>query len=206
MTAAVRLRRLHEEINACRVCESCVADFSKPSSMNRGEVGDVLIVGESPGATEVATQAAFSGQAGTRLNGWLVQCGAEEADPRRSVYLTSVVKCRSTNKPALSRMAKNCAPFMRQQIDIVAPRIVITLGQFAYDAFDTQLRWRDAVCNLYESRELWLLSPFTVPFKFMVWPHPSGLSRWTNNPKNQRRLVESFAAVRGARESQQGSP
>ncbi len=199
---ATKLSVLHDEINACRVCEESVGDFSKPNSMKRGEAGDVVIVGESPGATEVETQTAFSGPAGKRLNEWLIKSGAAQDAPRGGVYLTSVVKCRSNDKAAVARMAKNCTQFLRRQINTIAPNIVITLGQFAYEALDTQLRWRSAVGSMFESQECWLVSPFDVPFKLLVWPHPSGLSRWTNVEANRQKLEASFELIRSVRMSQ----
>jgi uracil-DNA glycosylase family 4 len=199
-----KLRVLHDEIGACRVCEPLTASYSKPASMARGDAGDVVIVGESPGAKELASGRAFSGNAGTRLDQWLLAGGSPRNNPREGVYLTSVVKCRSIEKSDLVTMSRRCIAFLRRQIDVIAPKVVITLGQFAYSMLSTQLQWKDAVCGLFESRECWLVSPFAVPFKLLVWPHPSGLSRWTNEPSNRVRLEESFAVLRAARSSAGG--
>lgn len=199
---AVRLAQVHDAINKCRACESFANDYSKPSNMRRGDVGDVVVIGESPGPTEVTMQAAFSGPSGKRLNKWLIACGAPEDDPRRGVYLTSVVKCHSEDKAAIAKMSRNCFSFLAQQIDIIAPKLVITLGEFAYDSLATRLRWNQAVAKLYDSRECWLISPFAVQFKLMVWPHPSGLSQWINEPQNKQQLTASFDLVRATRSSE----
>lgn len=165
--------------------------------MYRGVAGDVVIVGESPGRTEVSTGIAFSGPAGRRLDEWLVASGATVGDPRCGVYFTSVAKCGTTQegKRHLPIMEKACVHFLRDQINTIAPWLVVTLGQVAYDALGTQLQWRNAVCRVFASRECWLVSPFLVDFLLVPWPHPSGLSRWTNDPANRERLLHSFGAV-----------
>lgn len=176
--------------------------------MYRGVAGDVVIVGESPGRTEVSTGIAFSGRAGRRLDEWLVASGATDTNPRRGVYFTSVAKCGTTEegKRHLPVMAKACVHFLRNQINAIAPWLVVTLGQVAYDALSTQLQWRNAVCKVFESKQCWLVSPFSVDFVLVPWPHPSGLSRWTNEPANRERLLHSFNAVRAIRASVQAKP
>lgn len=195
-----KLATIHRKISECRTCEPLVAGFEKPVSMQRGHAGDLVVIGESPGATEATSGKAFSGPAGKRLDKWLSSCATSQDDPRHGVYLTSVVKCRTTQKAHLSTMTTHCIEHLRLQVNAIAPKIIITLGEFAYQALRTQLTWSQAVGGIFSSKECWLISPFDVPFQLVPWPHPSGLSRWTNNKSNQERLQRSIEQVRAIRQ------
>jgi len=104
------LEVLHEQISLCRVCESQVDNFQKPSKLDRGEAGQIIIVGQGPGSAELKGTRAFAGQAGRRLDSWLLECGASPEDPRGGIYFTSVIKCVGSDQQ-FSLMAANCAVF-----------------------------------------------------------------------------------------------
>jgi uracil-DNA glycosylase len=190
------LTRLHDEIDVCRICESFVVPLQKPSAMQRGNGRAIMIVGQEPGKTERSTGRAFSGPAGRRLDRWLIAAGAAPADPREDLYLTSRIKCSAPNTTSRVAMAHNCDRFLRQQLTLVKPRLVITLGNFAYDYFgDATLPFASALCTLIPSTT-YLIFPFDTVFDLLPWPHPSGLNRWLNVPANTRRLDSSFTFVR----------
>lgn len=190
-----RLHLLHEDIDRCRICESVVPDLRKPLGVNRGSPGRVIIVGEAPAAQEQAQGKAFAGQAGKRLDQWLIACGQPPDDARRSIYLTSVVKCR--NAPAqFNKMVRNCRHFIDEQVRIIAPRIVITLGKHAYDAFAVSRHsYDDALCTIISTSEHVLTTPSGPHYILVPWPHPSGMNRWHNEPRNRTRLTKSFQDV-----------
>src|SRR4051812_29427256 len=76
-----KLDIIHASINACRMCEPLVTNFEKPVSMNRGEPGRIVIVGQEPGKGEITSQRAFSGMSGRRLDQWLIASGCDAAAP-----------------------------------------------------------------------------------------------------------------------------
>src|SRR5688500_11627219 len=129
------LNRVHDAIDACRVCEREVGHgYRKIIGLRRGESGRIFVVGEQPGRREAATAMAFAGAAGTVLNKWLVSSGANPSRPRSGIYFTSLVKCVAPKRAAaLQRMIRNCRPFLVQQLATVQPRLVITLGKHAYE-------------------------------------------------------------------------
>jgi len=93
-------------------------------------------------------------------------------------------------------MTPNCRPFLQKQITLIRPKLIITLGQLAFDELNfTDLMFSDALCLPLASREHVLLSPFGYHFTLLPWPHPSGLNRWLNKPQNRQRLEKSFATV-----------
>ena len=130
---ADQLQIIHDNINACRKCEPLVQNYRKPTSMYRGEVGKIVIVGQEPGNREIASQRAFSGPSGRRLNEWLIASGFNLLDPRRGVYTTSVAKCLCDDS-GLALLRRNCIGFLDSQVRAVRPQLVISLGAVAYKA------------------------------------------------------------------------
>ena len=91
----------------------------------------LVLVGEGPGATEDATGRPFVGQAGSLLDSILQAIDV----PRNSVYITNIVKCRppQNRKPLPDEIAA-CIPYLRRQLDIIRPRVILALGGTAGEA------------------------------------------------------------------------
>ena len=92
----------------------------------------LMFVGEAPGRDEDIQKRPFVGRAGQLLNQTLTNCGIKRED----VYITNIIKTRPTNNrtPTPEEIAR-CWPFLKEQIDIVKPKIIITLGACALLAF-----------------------------------------------------------------------
>jgi DNA polymerase len=93
---------------------------------------DLMVVGEGPGRDEDLQGRPFVGRSGQLLDRLL----AEEAGLRRDqVYIANVVKCRPPgNRDPLPEEIAACRPFLDQQVALIAPRVVLTLGRFATHA------------------------------------------------------------------------
>jgi len=189
------LDELHQTIDACRKCEASIPSLCKPIRMYRGTPGSVMIVGQGPGKQERAVGYAFAGQSGKRLDEWLRKSRTRGA-ARDGVYLTSVVKCVKQSDRELEIMAKNCRPFLDAQISIIRPKLIITLGQLAFETLNfSDLKFPDALCIPLKTQEHVLLPPFGFHLTLLPWPHPSGLNRWLNRPENRQKLERSFQTV-----------
>jgi DNA polymerase len=95
-------------------------------------VGDeharVVLVGEAPGRNEDLKGEPFVGAAGQLLNELLAHAGLE----RHEVYIANVVKCRPPgNRDPEAIEIETCTPFLREQIRLIDPRVIVTLGNFA---------------------------------------------------------------------------
>ena len=91
--------------------------------------GRLMVVGEAPGAREDATGLPFVGQAGKLLDLMLAAVGLSRAD---SVYICNVIKCRPPgNRNPLPDEIEACAPFLRDQIRLVSPEVLLAAGSFA---------------------------------------------------------------------------
>jgi uracil-DNA glycosylase family 4 len=169
----------------------------KPAPLNRGGLAPVMIVGEGPGRSEVKKQRAFAGQSGKRLDAWLVSCGAAASAPRRSVYLTSVIKCVCPQRGPYGDMANRCAPFLDAQIRLQKPALIITLGTRAYRALRfTHDQYHAAIGKPYRSSDYLIVTKFDHHVTLLPWPHPSGLNRLLNDSETLERVRASFPIVR----------
>ena len=89
---------------------------------------DLVFVGEGPGAEEDRQGVPFVGRAGGLLTRLI-----EGIDlTRDDVYIANVVKCRPPgNRDPLPLEIESCRPYLEAQLDFLAPRVIVTLGNFA---------------------------------------------------------------------------
>jgi DNA polymerase len=89
---------------------------------------DLMLVGEAPGFQEDQGGATYAGQAGELLERLLGGIGLHRDD----VYLANILKCRPPqNRDPLESEIASCEPHLFRQIELVRPRVVATLGNFA---------------------------------------------------------------------------
>lgn len=162
-----------------------------------------LLIGQAPGWREIETGLPFAHDAGRRLAGWLALAGISVADFRAHWYVTSVGKCYPGRRPGASvdsppsrAEVAHWAPYLLDEIRLVAPRIVLLVGGMAHRfAFGASARLDDLV-----GRELvWDRAPGA---SVLALPHPSGASTWLNDPARAElwrqgisRLGERWAAL-----------
>jgi DNA polymerase len=92
---------------------------------------DLMFVGEAPGRDEDEQGLAFVGRAGQLLTKIIEAMGKKRED----VFICNVLKCRPPNNrnPEPDEVA-SCMPFLEEQIRLVSPRVIVTLGTFAAQA------------------------------------------------------------------------
>lgn len=93
---------------------------------------DIVIIGEAPGKNEDLQGKPFVGAAGKFLNDMLAAAGMERAD----VYITNIVKYRPPeNRDPLPAEKKAFWPYLLRQLEIIDPKVVITLGRHSMEYF-----------------------------------------------------------------------
>ncbi|HEY2797683.1 MAG TPA: uracil-DNA glycosylase [Thermoanaerobaculia bacterium] len=110
---------------------------------------ELMFVGEAPGRDEDEQGLPFVGRAGQLLTKIIEAMGYK----REQVFIANVLKCRPPNNrnPEPDEVA-SCRPFLEEQIRLIAPRVIVTLGTFAAQALlqtDESIgrlrgRWRNA--------------------------------------------------------------
>jgi DNA polymerase len=89
---------------------------------------EVMFIGEAPGKNEDLGAEPFIGAAGQYLNSLLALAGLE----RKEIYIANVLKCRPPeNRDPRPEEIEVCTPFLREQVRIISPEILVTLGNFA---------------------------------------------------------------------------
>jgi DNA polymerase len=90
---------------------------------------DLMFVGEGPGEQEDLEGEPFVGRSGRFLDRLMLE---EMGLTRRECYICNVVKCRPPgNRDPLPDEIASCRPYLASQLDLVDPRVVVTLGNFA---------------------------------------------------------------------------
>lgn len=90
---------------------------------------DWLIVGEAPGAEEDRKGEPFVGQAGKLLDNMLAAIQLKRGD---NVYIANVLKCRPPeNRDPHGEEVTQCDPFLKRQVELIQPKIIVALGKFA---------------------------------------------------------------------------
>lgn len=126
-----RRERLKATFLAARDCTRCPQLVGARTQVVFGG-GDadaaLMLVGEAPGAREDEQGQPFVGAAGRLLDELLVSIGLTRAD----VFVTNVLKCRPPgNRDPAPAEIERCRPYLDQQIALVRPRVIVTLGNYA---------------------------------------------------------------------------
>jgi uracil-DNA glycosylase len=124
---ALRLKRLREELGACRRCRLGDTRQHLVFGVGSAEAG-VLFIGEAPGRDEDLQGEPFVGAAGQLLTKMIEAMGLRRED----VYIANIIKCRPPDNrdPAPDEIGA-CEPFLRAQVEIIAPRLIVALGNHA---------------------------------------------------------------------------
>jgi DNA polymerase len=122
------LRLVADEAATCTRC--ALAETRTQVVFGVGDPGaDLLFVGEGPGAEEDRLGQPFVGRSGKLLDQLVLE---EMGLTREQFYIANVVKCRPPgNRDPLPDEIAACNPWLERQIELIAPRVVITLGNFA---------------------------------------------------------------------------
>ncbi len=121
------LAELEEIVTACEKCR-----LSKSRTQVVYGVGnpnaDLMFIGEAPGRDEDIQGEPFVGRAGQLLTDIIKAMKLTRDD----VYIANVIKCRppDNRNPELDEL-ESCRPYIRRQVEIIQPRVIVTLGRFA---------------------------------------------------------------------------
>jgi DNA polymerase len=127
VAAATELYAYGEEVAACTRC--ALAGGRTQVVFGSGDPGaDLMFVGEAPGFHEDKQGVPFVGAAGKLLDQLLAGIGLTRAD----VYVANVLKCRPPgNRDPMPDEIEACEAHLWKQIELIQPRVVATLGNFA---------------------------------------------------------------------------
>jgi uracil-DNA glycosylase family 4 len=128
--AEARRERLVQVYNEASTCTLCPLSESRNTVVfGAGNAdSDLMFVGEAPGAEEDKQGLPFVGRAGGLLNELLEGIGMKRED----VFIANVLKCRPPgNRDPQPEEIATCQPYLAKQVDLIQPRVICTLGNFA---------------------------------------------------------------------------
>ncbi len=191
---------LHSHQAACRSCHVCVDAGIIPEANPTfsGEWGaKFFLVGQAPGPAERESRRPFSGRAGKELDRWMLRAGFSSAEEfRRLTYIAALMRCfpgrnrtgTGDLRPPPAAVA-NCAHWLDAELAMLKPSVVILVGQMAIRRFLGPGSLEARVGKAFGKK------PVMVPL-----PHPSGQSRWLNDPANRKRLEDALTLIGKLRE------
>ncbi|WP_455220422.1 uracil-DNA glycosylase [Kaarinaea lacus] len=166
---------------AVRQCIACDLHATRKNTVFGvgDEQADWMIVGEAPGADEDRQGEPFVGRAGQLLNNMLLAIGLK----REQVYIANILKCRPPNNrdPRPEEVLK-CEPFLKRQVELVNPKIILAVGRIAAHNFlktDSSLSQLRGRCFYYGESN----TPVVVTY------HPAYLLR---SPKEKRKAWQDL--------------
>ena len=119
------IRSLNRKVAACRRCDLCKDRKRTVFGQGRTNRPTVMFIGEGPSAGDETRGKAFTGRAGKELRRL---CRAAGISPME-VYLANICKCcPPNNRPPVAEEMQSCLPWLREQVAIIRPKVIVALG------------------------------------------------------------------------------
>ena len=177
---------LRTAVAGCTACGLCRGRQNTVFGVGN-ERAHWMLVGEAPGQQEDLQGEPFVGKAGQLLDNMLRAVGLlrAEAPPEQQVFIANVLKCRppGNRNPEPAEVAQ-CEPFLKRQVALVQPRIILAMGRFAVQSL---LQTQDPIGRLRGRVHTYEGVPLIVTY------HPAYLLR---NPLDKARSWEDLCLAR----------
>jgi len=175
----------------------------------------VLLVGQAPGRIEDDVTRPFAGRAGRQLMRWLERAGVgDETTVRRRVAFTSMTTCFPGNNPAgagdrrpTAAEVRLCSSWLDGDVSLLQPRLILAVGGLAHTRFVPGRRLDDAVGRVFDPAGRERAQPWSSCDRLVLpLPHPSGQSRWLNDPARATLLERALRVLGPLVEWAEGMP
>ena len=132
MTKKEELQKIKADILTQNVCPELAKGATQLVFGDGSADAELVFIGEAPGKHEDIQGLPFVGAAGKFLNEMLASIGLKRAD----VYITNIVKYRPPdNRDPYPDEKAEFLPFLRKQLEVIKPKLVITLGRHSLECF-----------------------------------------------------------------------
>ena len=132
MDKSQALEALQAKIIADEICPELAAQATQLVMGDGNPDANIVFIGEAPGQKEDEQGLPFVGAAGKFLNEMLNEAGMERGD----VYITNIVKYRPpNNRDPLPEEKADFLPYLLRQLEIIDPKVIITLGRHSMEYF-----------------------------------------------------------------------
>jgi DNA polymerase len=190
-TAIRRRQELVELYRQARTCTRCALSESRTQVVfgAGNSDADLMLVGEAPGAEEDRQGLPFVGRSGELLTRLLAEAGLSRED----VFIANTLKCRPPeNRNPRSEETDTCRPWLIEQIRLVEPRVIATLGNFATRLLSGDPAGITKVHGVAQGRSVGDRSVWLYPLF-----HPAAALRATATLDLLRRDIDALPALLG---------
>jgi uracil-DNA glycosylase family 4 len=127
-----RLDQIREDIVSNNICPDLAKQATHLVMGDGSPTADIVFIGEAPGKNEDLQGKPFVGAAGKFLNEMLESISLS----RKDIYITNIVKYRPpNNRDPLPEEKKAFLPYLQAQLEVIQPKIVVTLGRHSMNSF-----------------------------------------------------------------------
>lgn len=163
MSKADELKKIYQELEA-NVAKLPLATKELDIVPGEGSVdAQLLFIGEAPGFNEAVQRRPFVGRSGQLLRQTISQVGF----PPENVYITNIVKVRPPeNRDPLPQEILAFKPYLDREIEVIAPKMVVTLGRFSMAKFLPEVKISQVHGRLHQVKfkdKLIFVLPFYHP-------------------------------------------
>ncbi|MEG1427040.1 MAG: uracil-DNA glycosylase [Oscillospiraceae bacterium] len=173
--------QLKTDCIACQKCKLCETRTNVVFGVGNKDA-DVLFIGEGPGENEDLRGEPFVGRGGQLLDKMLA---AVDLDRKKNIFIANIVKCRPPkNRDPLPEEQDACLDWLRNQVAIIKPKIIVCLGRIAAAKIikpDIKITQEHGI--FFKKGDLLLMGTL----------HPAALLR---NPNNKPGAFEDFLKLR----------
>ena len=175
------LEQLRQQALACEKCGLCQTRTNVVFGVGNPQ-GGVMLIGEGPGEQEDLTGEPFVGRSGQLMDKMLAYVGLSR---QRNVYIANMVKCRPPkNRDPAPGEVEACMEYLRQQIAIIQPKIIVCVGRIAaISIIDPKFRVTAQHGQFIPRGDTLYMGTY----------HPAALLR---NPHNKPEALEDLLALR----------
>ena len=177
------MEKLEELYNVCKECTKCALHETRTNCVfgTGNPNARLMFVGEAPGEQEDLSGTPFVGRAGQLLNKFLFAVDIDRSD----VYIANILKCRPPkNRDPLPQEEDACIDYLREQVRIIQPEIIVCLGRIA------AMRLIKPDYNITREHGTWVEKG-----KFLMTAvyHPAALLR---DPRKNEEMLRDMKAIK----------
>ena len=203
MASDLQLAHLHHDILGCTRCVDVGFLALAAPVLSGYPDNQIMLIGQAPGAVEAERRLPFQGRSGKVLMQWLARAGfASEMEARRRIYMTSITKCfpgkgaaGGDRRPSRAEVGL-CRPHLDRQLALIKPLLLILVGGLAHGRFLPDRPLSELVGRVFDLSGR-AVGPRTRTRPLLLpLPHPSGASRWLNDPGNRALLDRALRRLR----------
>lgn len=180
-----------ESLRACTLCPLMVGPVVTPQPV----LSAVYLVGQAPGPHEGKFGKPFAWTAGKTLFRWFNTLGLDETQFRQKVFMAAVCRCfpgkatKGGDRVPAPVEIDNCSRWMKRELDLLRPQLVIPVGRLAINQFLTEQPLVNIIGKQVQAEK------FGHQFDLIPLPHPSGASTWFKREPGLSLLAEALALI-----------